>query len=131
MESHPVQTTFFLSLVLGGIAMSAKTSASLRKALGFRVIELPTNVSWGKKHGPDRIEKQMADIPVSRGMEDFVGSRPGGGEVGPTGTSATAVSRACTSASVSGRGAIVIARFQSCGKHYNCLAQGQPVSLHS
>ena len=35
-----VQTTFCLSVVMNGIAMSVKTSASLRKALAFRAVEL-------------------------------------------------------------------------------------------
>ena len=93
--------------------MSATTSASLRIALVFRAVELslrPTPrertprtlrgagcpAAQGGDRGsqavhttPDRIVKELPDILVSPGDGGYRGSRAGGGEVGPTGTSAT------------------------------------------
>ena len=43
----------------------------------------------------DRVADEMADIPVLSSHAVNRGSRAGGGEVGPTGTSATADCRIC------------------------------------
>ena len=95
MESHLVRTACFLSVVFDGIAMAAKTSASLRKAMSFRADELSSRSAPRRRNqerfleqvvlrlkvdivnvvqftqkacGPDRGAMQMADIPVPQGQ---------------------------------------------------------------
>ena len=92
-------TACCLSVYLHGIEVSAKTPASLRKALAFRAVELSLRrapreraheriveqvvlplkeeiaegvQSTPLKRGPDRIGKQMADMSVPPGMEHFL-----------------------------------------------------------
>ena len=99
MESHPVRTASCLSDVLDGIAVSAKTPASLRKALPLRTVELSLGRAPRERareriveqvvvplkeviaevlqftpleRDPERIAKQMLDIRVPWGMEEIL-----------------------------------------------------------
>ena len=80
MESHPVQTACCLSDVLDGIAVSAKTPTSLRKALAFRAIELSSRFA-PRGRTQERVVEQdvlplkeeiaevMSFTPLKRGVE--------------------------------------------------------------
>ena len=128
MESHPVQTVCCLSVVVDGIAICVKTSASLNKALAFRAFELSLTLSPRERihecfveqivlplkeeivgelqlipqdSGPDQNANQMGGYPGASGHAGSRADRAGVGEVDPTGTRATADRRACTRVSTS------------------------------
>ena len=80
MESQPVQTACCLSVVLDGIAMSVKTSASLRKALVFRAVELSLR-SAARERTQERFVEQIVsplkeetrhrmEVPRTQRMEE-------------------------------------------------------------
>ena len=122
MESHPVRTASCLSDVLDGIAVSAKTPASLRKACLSGQLSSPWGVRLGSAPGTNRgtgccaaqggnrgsfavhttgtrsRTNREADVGYTGAMGHGgnPGSRAGGGGVCPDWTSATADRRHAT-----------------------------------